>query len=146
MTGRGRLAGVVRVRAIRERDSRIGFATALEEEHRAAAQVTRIEELLATLPQPSVQDLAGFAARQHTATALGEALRRARAELASAHRITLTARDRWRSDRSRLAAVESLVDRRAAARAAVARRRETRELDAIAEDLWRRRHHGEAAG
>lgn len=146
MTGRGELAGVVRVRTIRERDSRIGFATALEEEHRAAAKVTRIEELLATLAQPPVEDLAGFAARQHTATALGEALAHARAELASTHRITLAARDRWRSDRSRLAAVESLVERRTAARNEVARRRETRELDAIAEDLWRRTHHEGVAG
>jgi flagellar export protein FliJ len=146
MSGEPQLGGVVRVRRIRERDSRTGLTTALTEERRAADKVARIEELLDTLPEPPTDDPASFAARRHAAAALGEALTRARAELADAHRITLAARDRWRSDRSRLAAVESLVERRAEARRAEERRRETKDLDAVAEDLWRRNNPEEAAG
>ena len=146
MSNEPQLGGVVRVRRIRERDSRTGLTTALTEERRAAARVTRIEEQLAAMPEPSVEDPASFAARHHAAAALGEALTRARADLEAAHRITLAARDRWRSDRTRLAAVESLVERRAQVRRSDERRRETKELDAVAEDLWRRNHREEATG
>lgn len=145
MSAEPQLGGVVRVRRIRERDSRTGLTTALDEEREAADRVTRIEEQLAALPAPTT-DPASFAATRHTAAALGEALAAARAELDAAHRITLAARDRWRTDRSRLAAVESLVERRAEARRAEQRRRETKELDAVAEDLWRRGKREEAAG
>jgi flagellar FliJ protein len=149
MSNEPQLGGVVRVRRLRERDSRTGLTTAITEERRAAERVTRIQELLDTLPEPpagGADDAATFAARRHAASALGEALTRARAELADAHRITLAARDRWRSDHSRLAAVESLVERRAEAHRAEQRRHETKELDAVAEDLWRRNQPGEAAG
>lgn len=139
------LGGVVRVRRIRERDSRTGLSAALTEEHEALARVRRIEEQLASLPEPTATDAVTFAAQRHAATALGEALTAARADLAAAHRITLAARDRWRTDRSRLAAVESLVERRAEARRAEQRRREGKEMDAVAEELWRRTH-GEVAG
>jgi flagellar FliJ protein len=144
MSREPQLGGVVRVRRIRERDGRTGLTTAITEERAAADRVARIEEQLETLPASSA-DPASFAARRHAATALGEALTGARAELADAHRITLAARDRWRSDRSRLAAVESLVERRAEARRAEEHRRETKELDAVAEDLWRRHHPKEVA-
>jgi flagellar FliJ protein len=143
VTHEPQLGGVVRVRSIRERDSRTGLTTALTEEQRAAAQVVRIEEQLATLPEPAGADLAAFAARQHTAAALGEALSRARQELAAAGRIAAAARSQWHTDSSRLSAVESLVERRAAARQRELRRLETRELDEVAEDLWRRQHAGE---
>ena len=146
MSAEPQLGGVVRVRRLRERDSRTGLTTALTEERVAADRVTRIEEQLATLPEPAADDPASFAARRHAAAALGEALTAARAALTSARTITLAARDQWRSDRSRLAAVESLVERRAAARRAEQRRRETKELDAIAEDVWRRTHRKEATG
>ena len=145
MSKEPQLGGVVRVRRIRERDSRTGLTAALTEERLAAEQVTRIEEQLATLPEPTVEDVASFAARHHTAAALGEALTAARADLEAAHRITLAARDRWRSDRSRLAAVESLLERRAEARRTEQRRREDKELDAIAEELWRRNRQGEVS-
>lgn len=140
MTHQPQLGGVVRVRTIRERDSRAGLTTALTEERRAAAQVTRIEEQLATLSEPAGVDPAAFAARQHTVAALGETLSRAREELAAAHRITVSARSRWHTDSSRLAAVQSLVERRAAARQRELRHREARELDEVAEELWRRQH------
>lgn len=130
---------------MRERDSRTGLTAALAEEREAGARVSHLTTLLADLSMPAVEDLLSFTARQHSAAVLGEELTRARADLESARRIVLAARDRWRADRTRLAAVESLVERRAAVLRAEERRRETRELDAVAEDLWRRRAASEEA-
>jgi flagellar biosynthesis chaperone FliJ len=50
----------------------------------------------------------------------------------------MMARNRWVEDRSRLAAVESLVARRVAAALEERRRREDREQDEVGTDLWRR--------
>lgn len=138
-TSSGNLGGVVRVRSVRERDSRIGLATALAEEREAAARVTDLERLLAHLPEPTTYDVAAFHGRQHTLEVIRTALATARAELAVARQLTVVARDRWVTDRSRLAAVESLVERRAAVLRAERHRREVRELDEAAELMWRRR-------
>ncbi|MBZ5737814.1 flagellar FliJ family protein [Nocardioides mangrovi] len=134
----GSLNGVVRVRAVRERDSRTGLATALNEQRAAADRVSEIEHLIVTLPAPVTSDLLAFQGRQHSLQMLRESLAAARVDLEAACRLTLAARERWMTDRSRLAAVESLVERRAAAERAERRRREDREQDEVATDLWRR--------
>ena len=134
----GSLSGVVRVRAVRERDSRTGLATALTEERAAAARVLEIEHRLVGLPAPTTSDLHAFQSRQHIIEMLRETLAIARTELEGARHLTVAARDRWMTDRSRLDAVESLVERRVAAERAERRRREDREQDEVATDLWRR--------
>lgn len=135
----GNLGGLVRLRSLRERDSRIGLATALKEEHEAAAKVADLEQLLANLPMPASFDLAAFQGRQHAVEMIRTALAAGRSFLETARQVSAVARDRWLSDRSRLAAVESLVERRAAAVRAERSRRETRELDEVAQEMWRRR-------
>lgn len=135
----GNLGGLVRLRSVRERDSRIGLATALKEEREAAAKVADLEQLLANLPMPASSDLTDFQARQHTIEMIRTALGTARSTVETARQVTAAARDHWVSDRSRLAAVESLVERRAAVVRAERSRRETRELDEVAQEMWRRR-------
>ena len=142
----GNLAGLVRLRGVRERDSRIGLATALQEEREAAAQVADLEQLLADLPMPASLDLAAFQGRQHTVEMIRTALAATRTSQETARQVTAAARGRWISDRTRLAAVESLVERRAAAVRAERDRRETRELDEVAQEMWRRRTLTAAAG
>ena len=132
------LRGLVRLRSLRERDSRLGLATALIEENAAAAQVRALEEQVSSTPNVEASELSAFRARQHRLEALVMALSAARTVHATARQLALAARSRWVEDRTRLAAVESLVARRAAAVRAARRRRENRELDAIGEDLWRR--------
>ena len=129
---------VARVRAVRERDSRLGLVAALAEERAADDRVTSLVDRLTTVVHAS-GDLAAFTARQHHAGAVAAALAAARAASESSRLVALAARDRWRVDRSRLAAVESLIGRRDAARALDQRRREGRELDAVAERQWLRR-------
>ena len=145
MTRRGSLHGLVRVRGVRERDSRIGLAAALDEERAAAARVTELEHRLGALPAAASADLATFRAGRHRVEMLGDALVDARAAQEAARQITLVARHRWVEDRSRLAAVESLVARRAAALREERRRQENRELDEIAGELWRRQQ-GDPSG
>ncbi len=135
----GNLGGLVRLRSVRERDSQIGLATALKEEREAAAEVADLEQLLANLPMPATVDLTDFQARQHTIEMIRTALAAARSTVETARQVTSAARDHWVSDRSRLAAVESLVERRAAVVRAERSRRETRELDEVAQEMWRRR-------
>lgn len=140
MTNHGEtsLRGLVRLRNLRERDSRLGLATALIEENAAAARVRAIEDQMASTPALEASDLDTFRARQHRLEALVVALSDARAAHATASRLAFAARSRWMEDRTRLAAVESLVARRAAAVRAEKLRRENREMDEIGQDLWRR--------
>jgi flagellar protein FliJ len=138
MSRKGSLSGLVRVRSIRERDSRTGLATALGEERAAAAHVADLEGMLASLPMPTVLDLEAFRSHQHTVEMIRAGLEEARRSLETARHVSDAARDRWVADRTRLKAVESLVERRAAVARAERARREIRELDEVASDLWRR--------
>ncbi|HYF71422.1 MAG TPA: flagellar FliJ family protein [Nocardioides sp.] len=140
MTNHGEtsLRGLVRLRNLRERDSRLGLATALIEENVAAARVRALEDQVAGMPEHDVSDLEAFRARQARLEALASALSDARAAQDAARQIALAARSRWMEDRTRLAAVESLIARRAAAVRAERMRRENREMDEIGQDLWRR--------
>lgn len=130
---------VARVRAVRERDSRIGLVEALAEERAAQERATELRERLDAVPALEAGDLASFSARQYTVAAMSAELAAARAGTDSSRLVALAARDRWQTDRSRLAAVESLIERRDAARALERQRREDRELDAVAERQWLRR-------
>ena len=132
------LRGLVRLRSVRERDSRIGLAAALTEERVVLDMIAELERQLGSVPTSVTTDLAAFQARQHHIEALGQALVAARTTLANAQGLTMMARNRWVEDRSRLAAVESLVARRVAAALEERRRREDREQDEVGTDLWRR--------
>jgi flagellar protein FliJ len=142
----GNLGGLLRLRSVRERDSRIGLATALKEEREAAARLADLQQLLETLPMPVTSDLAAFQGRQHTIDLVRDAITSTRSTLETARQVTASARERWVSDRSRLAAVESLIERRAAAVRAERQRRENHELDEVAQEIWRRRTPVAVAG
>ena len=129
---------VARVRAVRERDSRLGLVAALAEEVAARSRVSDLEQQLSTVAIHEAGPLSAFAARQRAVTAVSQALGAARDTWDNARLVAMAARDRWHADRTRLAAVESLLERRASARLVERQRREGRELDAVAEELWRR--------
>lgn len=134
------LSGVARVRAVRERDSRNGLATALAEEQHVAVRVRHLEQQLRELAEIGTVVITDFHARQQTLDALRNDLAAARHQLESARQVSLAARQRWLTDRSRLDAVEVLIERRLSALRVERRRREDREQDEIATDLWRRHH------
>lgn len=133
------MRAVERVRAVRERDSRIGLQQALREReaHRA-----RVQHLVGLLEDGSWQagDTPAFTAARHAMLAVGDAIEAATEELAAAQRIADTAQAHWTSDKVRLSAVESLLARRAETRRAERSHREAVELDDIAGQLWARTH------
>lgn len=136
---------VARVRSVRERDSRIGLVTALTEERAAAARVDTLKEGLTSVPPHTVGDLASFSYRQHQVDSIGQALMAARSAQQAAAVVAVSARQHWESDRTRLAAVEALIERREAARRRELQRREARDMDEVAGELWRRQGDGEDA-
>jgi flagellar export protein FliJ len=140
-TDRG-LSAVGRVRAVHERDSRLGLAQAHREQHQHAVVLADLERSLCSqdaTPDGSAHD---FVARRTSLTLLGTAIGEARRELAVAAQVTAAALDHWHRDKSRLSAVEGLLARRSAERQAERERVEARELDDVAARLWQRRASG----
>jgi flagellar export protein FliJ len=140
------MLAVARVRSVREQDSRIGLQQAIGEqrahEQRAADLRQRLEGSCAF----DAGSAGSFLALRTSLDALGGALRTAEDETATSRRISEAAYDRWQLDRARLAAVELLIERRTAARRAELARRDARDLDEIAVQLWQRRETGEERG
>lgn len=133
------LHAVARVRAIRERDSLLGLQASLAEEQQAQQRVVAMDQRLATWSAPTGTTSAFLAARASgLALAHGASLARTAAE--TAHTFTLASQDHWRRDKTRLSAVERLLERRADERRAEAARREAREADELASVRWLRDH------
>ena len=133
------LQAVARVRAIRERDSLLGLQASLAEEQRVLQQVAATESRLASWSSPEGATSTFLAARA-SGLALAQEASMARAAAETAHTFTLASQDHWRRDKTRLSAVERLLERRAAERRAENARREARESDELASVRWLRDH------
>jgi flagellar export protein FliJ len=133
------MLAVARVRGVREQDSRIGLQRALAEQH---GQEQRVADLRGRLESGSRFDsgpAGSFLVLRASLDALGSDVRSAEQDVATSVTISEAAYEAWRVDRARLAAVELLLERRAAERRAEAAHREARELDEIAVQRWQRR-------
>lgn len=143
------LAAVARVREVRERDSRLGLVAALADLRAREARVGELEAALREHGSSVSGDMATFVALRESLVALREALVADRARLATAQTVALDADARWQADRSRLGAVDGLLDRRADERRVERRRAEDKDLDEVASQGWLRRAaadgHGGAA-
>ncbi|MGH3497794.1 MAG: hypothetical protein ACRDP1_10055 [Nocardioidaceae bacterium] len=133
------LAVLARVREAREKDSLVGLLTSAaltaERDHAAAvARAAYSEEPRAVDGSPQ-RFLAHRAALVVAANVLDHRDQVARDSALT----TSVARRRWQDDRVSLRTVERLVERRAEAERSERERRETRELDLIAEQLHHRR-------
>lgn len=132
------LRAVARVRNVRETDSRIGLRTAWQETRSAQRRVDELRGQLEQANDFSTGSAASFLALRHSLQVLGDVLIAAESDRDSSQLISDTAYARWQLDRTRLAAVENLLERRAASRRAEATRQEARELDDIAAQRWLR--------
>ena len=130
------MRAVERVRGVRERDSRIGLQQALVEQERHRARLVALEDRLASASGWQEGDTWAYLALRGSLTALGEAIGEAGKSLEAATQISRSAHAHWSSDKTRLSAVESLLERRAEARRAEIARVEVRELDDISAQLW----------
>ncbi len=136
------LSAVARVRAVRERDSRLGLRHAADE-HRArelrAEELDRLVREHADAGTAAGQELPGWAAQRQALMALAAAARKAHADVAAAARLKAAAHEHWQHDRARLGAVEHLLGLRADERRAEVARAVARELDDIGGQAWLRR-------
>ncbi len=140
------LVAVRRVRAARERDSRIGLQQALVAARTRADEAAAAQQRLRQAPafaEGSATDLHVHVL--HTRLLAADA--HAAAERAEAGRLlTEEASAHWQRDRSALRVAELLLERRAEERAAERDRREARALDDLAAQGWLRgRTAGEAS-
>jgi flagellar export protein FliJ len=133
------LQAVARVREMREQDSRHGLRLALQEQRRREEDARRYLDRIEQAPSFVTGSTADFQAGRAALASLSSALTTAQQQIAAGRVVTESAREHWQSDKTRLNAVEMLLDRRAAERAAAADRVEAKELDDIGARLWLRR-------
>ncbi|MDQ6523498.1 hypothetical protein RB608_07815 [Nocardioides sp. LHD-245] len=132
------LAAVARVREVRETDSRIGLQRVLAEEAAVGARLATLESAVTATTVPAVTTTAELVAERTRLAQVGILVGETRAEAATAQVVTADARARWDADRARLAAVEHLLERRAARRRTEADRRAARDADDLAAQRWMR--------
>jgi flagellar export protein FliJ len=133
------MRAVARVRSVREHDSRIGLQQAIAEQREHEAHAADVRRRLEGAARFDAGSSGSFLALRASLDALGAVLRMADDETAASRRISEAAYARWQEDRARLGAVEVLIERRAAERRSDAARREARDLDEVAAQLWQRR-------
>ena len=132
------LAAVARVRGVRETDSRIGLQRMLMEEAEVRSRLTALETSVADADLPATLTTGELVARRTALAGAGVLIGETRAAVDTAEVVSAEARARWATDRSRLAAVEHLLERRAARRRTDAERRAAREADDLAAQRWQR--------
>ena len=140
------LRAVARVRAVRERDSRLGLTQALTEEQQGAARVEQLQEKLQSTPPAPSGEVTAFLRAAADRAARAAAVSSARADLESARVVAMSARERWLADQQRLAAVETLLERRAQERALEQRRADDKAQDETGGNVWRRNQVGHQEG
>ena len=136
------MRAVARVRGVREQDSRLGLARAAADEREAVRRRDAVVALLAATPGPRDADPASYGAARHVAAAVAADVTASRAALTSATTLTAMAREHWQLDRTRLSAVELLLERREERRRAERQRRERVEVDDLVSARWLRTRSG----
>lgn len=139
------MLAVARVRGVREQDSRLGLRQAAADEREAWRRVSALEEQLAQA-RPVDGDLASFLAVRTAGQALAHEVGQARQAATAARTVVVAAREHWQRDKTRLSAVELLLERRAEARRAERARREAAELDDIVSARWQHSRHARTGG
>lgn len=133
------LRAVERVRGVRERDSRHGLTTAINEHAAVESGVRSLERQLESQPTFVAGPAATYLVDRTHALAIGQALIGRREDLRVSASVKDAATVHWRSDRSRLEAVSMLLERRAEQRRAERARAEAAQLDDAAAQGWLRR-------
>lgn len=136
------MLAVARVRGVREQDSKLGLRRAVEDEREAARRLDAVRARLGTAEIAPDGSLAGFLSARAAGTALAQETALADAALGVAGTVRAAAREHWQRDRTRLAAVELLLERRQEARRVERARREAAEIDDLVAARWLRAHPG----
>lgn len=132
------MRAVARVRGVREQDARLGLAHAAAEERAAEQRLAAAAAHLAAATDPDAVDPASFATARVAAAGTAAEVIALRAALETAVTFTTAAREHWQRDRTRLAAVELLLERREERRREERVRRERVEVDDLVSARWLR--------
>ena len=132
------MRAVARVRSVREQDSRLGLGRAAADEREAARRLDAVRSQLAQATLPETADPARFVLGRLGVAAMADEVTLAGKALATAGTVTTAARAHWQHDKTRLSAVELLLERREAERRAERDRRETAEVDDLVASRWLR--------
>lgn len=133
------LHAVARVREVRERDSRIGLLHTLATVRAREEELAGLQKALAEAAAPDTGDLDEFVVSRRLLNGMAVAVREAEHRLDAGRTVAAQAHARWRDDKSRIRAIEQLLERRAGRRAEEAARAEVREVDDIVGRLQARR-------
>jgi flagellar export protein FliJ len=132
------MLAVARVRGAREQDSRIGLQQAAAEQRQREADVARLRADLERMAGVEDGPVADFVLRHTFVRAAAESVLAAETEAGTAARLTALARSHWQADKTRLSAVQMLLERRAEERRVERDRREARDLDEVVSQQWLR--------
>ena len=125
------LQAVARVRAVRERDSRAGLLQALTNLRTREAELAAREVALAEASARTFGSLAELAAARPFLETTAQAVVEAQRLLRASTTVATEARSRWQADKTRVRAIEHLLEVRAEQARAAALRAEARETDDI---------------
>lgn len=139
------LVAVARVREVRERDSRLGLQHAQSLARQREREAAQLQSALDQAPAFTEGSSGQFVVARQLLASMAVRAQRAADHARSCRMVADEARVHWQADKTRLRAVEYLLDKRAEARRSEAARKEARELDDVAGQLWIRRH-AEAGG
>ncbi|MFC6154123.1 flagellar FliJ family protein [Nocardioides yefusunii] len=129
------MRAVLRARAVRERDSRIGLQQALGVCRTHQETIDHLHGMLADT-DGMFTDAGAYRTARTSLLWVGEAITSEQAKLESAQQVADVARDHWRADKVRLSAVENILERRAEERRVERAHRERTALDDVAGQLW----------
>ena len=132
------MRAVARVRGVREQDSRLGLAQAAADLREAVRRFDAMVDRLSSSSAPSVADPASFNAARLAAAGVAAEVTASRAAMAASSTLAAVAREHWQHDRTRLSAVELLLERREEHRRAERLRRERVEVDDLVATRWLR--------
>lgn len=135
------LHAVLRVRSVRERDSRLGLHQALAEQAGAQQALAGLHEAVAQSPALDQVGAGAFLALRQSVAGVSARLGEMSEEVSWRGTVADQARARHAADRSRERAVEMLLERRAAERAAERRRAEAKEADDLTSARFGRGDH-----
>jgi flagellar protein FliJ len=125
------MQAVLRVRGVRERDSRIVLVHALDAVRHHEDEVVRLQQALDEAARPTEGTVADFVVSRQLLAGMAAAVREAEQRLTAARAAAAEAHQRWQADKTNMRAVELLLEERAARRVAERRRAEVREVDDV---------------
>ncbi len=132
------LRAVAKVRSIREQDSRFGLQQAMLEARAHRHRVDELDGRLGSMADAARSNTSAFLAARSSMLALGATLVVARETASSSETLATGALTHWQHDKVQLRAIELLQERRALEFRDEEARREARDLDETATQLWRR--------